>query len=161
VRGVLVAFLIMASDGIAGAAGSSVFSMNCTPCHQPNGQGVPGAYPALKDTVGRYVRLPAGRAYLVHVVAFGMTGAIVSQGQTYNGFMQPWSQLPDADIAEALNHIPIDLNTALLPDMFAPFTSAEVHGLRAQRLTFDQVRRERAAVMNALEGTAAPESMHP
>jgi mono/diheme cytochrome c family protein len=149
----LAALLLVATSSVAGASGSSVFGTNCSPCHQPGGQGVPGAYPPLKDTVGAYVRVPEGRAYLVHVVAFGMTGAISSQGQTYNGFMQPWTQLSDADVTDVLNHILVTLNTAFLPTGFVPFTADEVHTLRAKHLSFDAVRSEREAVVKAL-GTA-------
>jgi hypothetical protein len=161
VRRLLVVLFIMASHGIATATSSSVFTANCAPCHQVSGQGVAGAYPPLKDTVGSYVRVPQGRAYLAHVVAFGMTGAVVSQSQTYSGFMQPWSQLTDAEVTDVLNHILLDLNAALLPDTFAPFTSDEVHTLRAQRLTFEQVRSEREALMKALSAKTAAEPTHP
>lgn len=157
----LVVLLIMASPAIATAASSRVFATNCAPCHQLSGQGVTGAYPPLKDTVGSYVRVPEGRAYLAHVVAFGMMGAVVSQGQTYSGFMQPWTQLSDADVADVLNHVLLDLNAALLPEKFAAFTSDEVHTLRAQRLTFDQVRSEREALMKTLSAKAAAAPTHP
>ena len=116
---------------------------------------MPGAYPPLKNTVGSYVRLPDGRAYLAHVVMFGMTGAMSSQGQTYNGVMQPWTQLSDAEVAEVLNHILVNLNAAVLPTGFVPFTASEVHALRVKQLSFEDVHGERAALMKALAAPAA------
>src|SRR5712692_9474062 len=71
------------------AAGSEVFASKCSICHQDAGQGVPGTYPRLADAIGDYVRLPEGRAYLIHVVLFGMNGPIVASGQNYNGLMPP------------------------------------------------------------------------
>ena len=146
----LAALLLVATSSVAGASGSSVFGTNCSPCHQPGGQGVPGSYPPLKDTIGAYVRVPEGRVYLAHVVAFGMMGAISSQGQTYNGFMQPWTQLSDADVADVLNHILVSLNAALLPKGFVPFTADVVHTLRAKQLSIDAVRSEREAIVKAI-----------
>jgi len=29
-------------------SGATIFKQTCSPCHQPQGQGVPGAFPALK-----------------------------------------------------------------------------------------------------------------
>lgn len=157
----IVVLLLVASRAVASASGSSIFSTNCSPCHQPGGRGVPGAYPPLKDAIGAYVRVPEGRAYLAHVVTFGMTGAISSQGQTYNGFMQPWSQLTDADLADVLNHILIDFNAALLPSGFVPFTADEANQLRAKPLSLDAVHSERAAVVKALStSTPAADQAH-
>ena len=39
--------LVMAHAAPAQTAGSALFSQNCAACHQPNGQGVHGAFPAL------------------------------------------------------------------------------------------------------------------
>src|SRR5205085_2998769 len=104
----------------------------------------------LADSVGEYLRLPQGRSYLVHVVSFGMTGAIASHGQTYSGFMQPWQQLSDQELADVLNHVVQHLNAALLPKDFSALTSVEVTKLRAKPLSMSQVRAEREALMKAL-----------
>jgi mono/diheme cytochrome c family protein len=169
----LVVLLLLAARAAAGAAGgdasadasapgSKVFRAHCSACHQPGGQGVPGAYPPLKDAVGRYAQVPQGRAYLAHVVIFGMAGTIASAGHTYNGFMQPWPQLTDAQVADVLNYILLDLNAALLPKGFAPFTPDEVHALRAHHQTFDQVRGEREALLATLGvNPAAAGQEHP
>lgn len=122
---------------------------------------MPGLYPPLRDAVGSYVAVPEGRAYLAHAVSFGMLGAITSQGRTYNGFMQPWTQLSDADIADVLNHVLVDLNAARLPRSFVPFTADEVHARRAKPLTFDEVHSEREALMKLLgANAAAPDEAH-
>jgi mono/diheme cytochrome c family protein len=148
-RVMLAAAIALALGGTACASGEAVFAANCAVCHQSDGQGVQGIYPALADTVGRYVEASAGRAYLVHVVAFGMTGAIESRGTAYNGFMQPWTQLSDAQIAAVLNYILSGFNAKILPAGFKPYTAAEVKGLRAASKSFDQVHAERAAIVKS------------
>ena len=152
--------LILALSGTAHGSGERVFAANCAVCHQNDGQGVPGTYPSLAGTVGGYVRSQAGRAYLVRVVSFGMNGAIVSGGAEYNGFMQPWTQLSDADIAAVLNYILDRFNPKILPANFKAYTAAEVKDLRATHLSFDQVRAERDAIMKPAGAVAsAPSAM--
>ncbi len=147
--------VIIAARPKAYASGASLFAQNCAVCHQPNGHGLPGFYPPLADTVGAYVRTAAGRAYLVHVVSFGMTGAIMSHGVQYNGLMQSWSQLSDADLAAVLNHVLTDFNSRLLPAGFKPYTAAEVASLRARHLSLGQVHAERAMVLDASHGAGS------
>lgn len=156
----IAAMLMLALGGTAYSSGERVFAANCAVCHQNDGQGVPGTYPSLAGTVGSYVRSPAGRAYLARVVSFGMNGSIMSQGAEYNGFMQPWTQLSDADIAAVLNYILDRFNAKILPADFKPYTAAEVKHLRATHLSFDQVRAERDAIMKAAGVAAsAPSAM--
>jgi mono/diheme cytochrome c family protein len=157
----LAATVVVAIAGSARASGKEVFDSHCAVCHQVDGAGVPGAYPPLADSVGAYVRLPAGREYLVHVVSFGMTGAIPAHGQTYNGLMQPWSQFSDAQIAELLNYVLTGFNRKLLPPGFKPFTAAEVGKLRAKPEAFDQVHEERERLLKALAGAGGSAPKEP
>jgi mono/diheme cytochrome c family protein len=158
---ILIAILLMLPlGGKARASGASVFAANCAVCHQSNGKGVPETYPSLAGTVGNYVHTQAGRAYLVQVVSFGMTGTIVSDGAEYNGLMQPWTQLSDADIAAVLNYVLASFNAKILPADFKPYTAAEVKHLRATRLSFEQVHAERDAIMRpAGVAVSAPSAM--
>jgi mono/diheme cytochrome c family protein len=151
----------VAIAGTARASGKELFDRHCAVCHQVDGAGVPGAYPPLRDSVGAYVRLPAGREYLVHVVSFGMTGAIPAHGQTYNGLMQPWTQFSDAQISELLNYVLTGFNRKLLPRGFKPFTTTEVGKLRAKPESFDGVREERERLLKALAGTGASAAKEP
>ncbi len=158
---ILIAILLMLPlGGTARASGASVFAANCAVCHQNNGRGVPETYPSLAGTVGNYVRTQAGRAYLVQVVSFGMTGTIESDGTEYNGLMQPWTQLSDADVAAVLNYILTTFNPKILPADFKPYTAAEVKHLRATHLSFDQVRAERETIVKpAGVAASAPSAM--
>jgi mono/diheme cytochrome c family protein len=53
-----------ANSALAQPDGAALFQQNCSACHQPMGQGVPGAFPAL---VGDKLLLgdPKGPAYVV------------------------------------------------------------------------------------------------
>jgi mono/diheme cytochrome c family protein len=154
----LAALATIAIARAAHASGKQIFDSNCAVCHQLNGEGVPGAYPPLADSVGAYVRVAAGRAYLVHVVSFGMTGAIPAHGQNYDGLMQPWTQFSDTQIAEILNYVLTAFNLKLLPSGFKPLTADEVARLRTRHESFDQVHQERARLLKSLRGADATEA---
>ncbi len=99
-------------------------------------------YPPLADSAGAFARTIEGRAYLVHVVSFGLTGPILVHGVHYNGVMQSWAQFSDDEIAQLLNHVLEDFNATLLSGSFAPFTANEVKRDRARRMTASEVYRE-------------------
>jgi mono/diheme cytochrome c family protein len=126
----------------ADASGASLFIAHCAVCHQSDGQGIPGMYPPLADSVGDFVHSPDGRAYLVHVLSFGLNGPIVVSGAHYNGYMQSWAQLSDDDIAQLLNHVLTDFNAKQLPRDFAPFTPTEVKRERSRTMTSSDVYHE-------------------
>jgi mono/diheme cytochrome c family protein len=133
-------------------AADSVFIGKCAVCHQPDGRGVPGTYPPLAETAGIYAAIPEGRAYLAHVVLFGMSGAIKSGGASYDGLMPPQgADLSDGEIAATLNDVLRSFNRERLPASFKPITPDEVHAARAvPRGPGDQVS-ERAALLERLE----------
>jgi cytochrome c oxidase subunit 2 len=72
------------------AHGAQVFNANCAACHQANGKGVPGSFPALDGS--KVVNGPT--ADQIAVVLNGRPGTA----------MPPWSQLSDADIASVITY---------------------------------------------------------
>jgi mono/diheme cytochrome c family protein len=128
--------------GSTNASGPGLFTAHCAVCHQANGQGIAGMYPPLADSAGVFARSRSGRAYLVHVVSFGLSGPIVVRGAHYNGFMQSWAQFTDDQIAQLLNHVLKNFNARLLPRHFAPFTAREVRRDRSRPMTSTDVYRE-------------------
>ena len=140
----------------ARAQAPPVFQHRCGVCHQTTGSGVPGIYPPLKDTVGTYVRFPQGRTFLIHLLLFGMDGAIELRGASYEGFMPPASDLSNSELAEAINYVLGTLNTATLPLDFKPFTPTEFKTARASRLTASDVFHEREKLIALLaQGASA------
>lgn len=152
----MLAAMLAGGAGAAWADGSGVYLSNCAVCHQPDGKGVEGVYPPLAGSVGRYVALKDGRAYLINVLSFGMSGAIEAGGESIEGDMPPWPQLSDQQVADVLNYVLHGLNAKLLPRGFTPITAAQVKAERAKQLSAGAVHGEREALMKALgQGKAA------
>jgi nitrite reductase (NO-forming) len=81
-------------------AGESVFANNCAACHQPNGEGVPDAFPPLAKSSF----LKEGQIRAIEAVSGGRSGKLVVNGKSYDGVMPAWD-LPDEDIANVLTYI--------------------------------------------------------
>jgi mono/diheme cytochrome c family protein len=148
-------FLPLLAVAPARAQPPLAFQQRCAVCHQANGSGVAGIYPPLNDTIGAYVRLPEGRTFLIHLLLFGMSGAIQSRGASYDGLMPPAADLSDIDLAEAINYLLRTLNATTLPHDFQPFTGAEFKTARAGRLTTTEVFQEREKLIALLDKGAS------
>jgi mono/diheme cytochrome c family protein len=95
-----------ASNEVAAAAptgsGAKVYQTNCSSCHQVNGEGSPGAFPPL---AGNPV-VTGDPTKVIHIVKFGLSGAVAVAGHTFNGMMPAWgTQLTNADVASAVTYI--------------------------------------------------------
>ena len=134
------------------ALGEETFA-TCSACHQPSGEGIPGAFPSLaqhlpnveaKITDGELL----GRQYLINVVLFGVQGEIHSLGQSYHSIMPAWGDsLSDEQVAAVLNY---ELNSwgneALLREDFSAITAEEVATQRATTKTSEEVYSLRAVL---------------
>lgn len=107
-------------------AGEKVYASVCSACHQPNGMGVPGAFPPLAgaDWVSGNPEILA--AALLH----GLVGPIEVNGVAYNGAMPPWgAALSDDDVANVLTYIRSawgNDSAAVEPELVAPIRGAHV-----------------------------------
>ena len=72
------------------ASGEKVFAANCAACHQANGKGVPGAFPALDGS--KIVNGP--KVDQIHLVLNGKPGTA----------MVAWKGLSDADLAAVITY---------------------------------------------------------
>ncbi len=98
----------------------------CAACHLPDGAGVPGAFPPVRNRAARIAALEGGRSYLVTVVAYGLMGTIRVEGAQYVGVMAGNSgALSNDGIAAALNYLVFDLNDGDVVRV-EPFTADEV-----------------------------------
>jgi cytochrome c6 len=86
----LLGAVASAGSALAQSDGAALFAQNCSACHQPMGQGIPGAFPALAGN--RFVQGdPKGPAY------------VVTHGR---GGMPNFSEdLSDAQIATILSYV--------------------------------------------------------
>jgi hypothetical protein len=115
-----------------------LYVLNCWGCHKPGGEGIPGTVPRLKDTVGDFLHVPGGRAYLVEVP--GVAG----------------SALSNAEVAEVLNWMLETFSKDQIPSGFQPYTEAEVAKYRPHELNNVMTVRAALAAQLAEQGIKLP-----
>ena len=96
---------VQAPPSTAGGAetglGSQVYASHCASCHQPNGEGVPGAFPPLK---GDPVVIDKDPTRHIDIVLYGLHGTAIG-GVSYETPMPAHAQvLSDPEIAAVINH---------------------------------------------------------
>ncbi len=90
-----------AARGDDAVKGKALFTANCAACHQANGEGLPGAFPALK---GNAAVNDADATTHIRAVLHGLQGARVG-GVVYSSPMPAFgSTLSDTDIANIINY---------------------------------------------------------
>ena len=103
----------------------------CSACHLPDGVGVPGAFPPIRNRAAAIARLDGGREYLAAVVTYGLMGTIQVDGARYFGVMAGLgAAMSNDDIAAVLNYVVFELSDAEVSDV-EPFTAGEVERARA------------------------------
>lgn len=111
--------------------GEVLYLATCSACHQPNGAGIPSAFPPLAGHVPKLLASPEGRDYLPAVVLNGLSGAMSVEGLTYDGVMPPWPDLDDRQLANVLNYVASAWgNAAALPPDFVAYSAEEIAGRR-------------------------------
>ena len=134
-----LSLLCFAGPAVAGKAGDTVspqrarslYLLHCAGCHQTDGSGTPAfGVPSMIDSLGAFLRTPAGRAFLVQVP--GARNANVS----------------DAELAALTNWELRAFSAATLPADFRPYTTTEVTHWRANPPV--DIAAARAAVVAGL-----------
>ncbi|MCB9786925.1 MAG: nitrite reductase, copper-containing [Deltaproteobacteria bacterium] len=82
------------------ALGEVVYGRVCAACHQPNGEGIPSAFPPLAKS--DFLR--DNRELALRVVTHGLSGPIIVNGAKYDSVM-PKLDLSDEDTANALTYV--------------------------------------------------------
>ncbi len=101
----------MISAVLGGAAlaetpdGAALFTQNCQMCHQNGAVGLAGQFPRLAGRVGPISSKPAGKAYLVDVLTYGMVGMVTIDNQPIIGQMPSFANLPDEQVAAILGYL--------------------------------------------------------
>jgi nitrite reductase (NO-forming)/hydroxylamine reductase len=83
-------------------AGKAAFLANCAACHQPEGTGLPGAFPPL---AGSDILTTMSKDKVLASILKGFSGELVVKGQKYNGVMPAMSHLSDSDIANIVSFV--------------------------------------------------------
>ncbi len=88
------------------AVGKRLYTVNCSSCHQPTGQGTPNQYPPLAGSDIVLSKNGYGENHLARIMLGGLVGPINVCGSTVNGNMPAWSGLlKDDQIAYILTFI--------------------------------------------------------
>jgi mono/diheme cytochrome c family protein len=104
---------LLAGEAAADAAKKN-YRLFCMGCHQADGSGSPeNGIPSMRDEVGHFLRVPEGRAYLSQVPG------------TLN------TPLGDAETADVLNWIMVNIGRASIPSDFKSYTAEDVKAYRA------------------------------
>lgn len=80
--------------------GKGVYEANCLACHQPDGKGIPKAFPPLAKS--DYLNADVTRG--IQAILKGLTGEITVNGEQYNSVM-PAVALNDEQIANVLTYV--------------------------------------------------------
>ncbi len=127
----LAALLLAVSAAARAESPAFNYVLHCQGCHLEDGAGTPGSgIPALAGSVGRFARVPEGRAYLTRVP--GVTAA----------------PLDDATLAELLNWVLHHFSAAELPSDFAAYTADEI--ARGRRLPLTDVEGTRRRLLDTI-----------
>ena len=116
------------------------YVLYCMGCHGPQAEGVPGKVPPLAHALGRYMRSPAGRNYVLRVP--GAANSVLS----------------DAQLAGVLNWVAQTFDADELSDSVPLFTTEEVTGLRHSPLPSVLATRREVVTALATTGLAPPAS---
>ena len=99
----------------------------CAACHLPDGAGVPGSFPPLKNRIQPMAANDLGRAYLVNVINVGLLGPISVGGVAYMGAMPAQgNSYSAADISALLNYMAQELDDSDSREDWRRFTESEV-----------------------------------
>lgn len=119
-----VGFFII--TGVSAAPGEAEYQ-RCSACHLATGEGIPGAFPPLKDRVASIAASDEGRAYLVSVVNAGLMGSITVNGVPYMGVMPAQGSSYDAaGISNVLNYTVQVIDQANASPDWQAFSAEEV-----------------------------------
>jgi len=81
-------------------SGKAIYGTTCFACHQPEGQGIPNAFPPLAKS--DYLNANPSRA--IQAVMKGLSGEITVNGKKINSVM-PSQNLSDEEIADVLTYV--------------------------------------------------------
>jgi len=107
------------------AAGERIYAQRCVSCHQANGLGATGVYPALAGS--EYV-LASDAGVPIRVVIHGLQGPITVKGEAFNSLMPAYGigiTMSDEEVAQVVTYIRTSWGNAA-----SAVTAAEVASVR-------------------------------
>ena len=121
---------------MAKADGATVFSDNCTSCHQEDAKGIKGTFPPLAGNNDLFL----SQDFPVKVLLNGMTGAITVNGLPFEGEMPPFDHLTDDEISALVNYLRTNFgNDASAHAGITLLSPDDIKALRAKAMEPNQV----------------------
>jgi len=81
--------------------GKDVYTAQCMSCHMEQGEGLENVYPPLAKSD----YLMADKKRSIDQTLHGLTGEIKVNGKTYDGVMNAFDMLSDAEVSDVLNYV--------------------------------------------------------
>ncbi len=132
----LTVFFILSAAMVIGASSAHASEgqeayQRCVACHQPDGAGIPGMFPALKNRLADMLATVEGREYVTMVLIDGLIGSIEIDGQRYVGAM-PAQYLTDAQISAVIDYMVTDFGVSDAADSNRQLSEDEVAQIRSK-----------------------------
>lgn len=122
--------MVIGINSAQASAGEEAYQ-RCVACHQPDGAGIPGIFPALKNRFADIMASIEGREYITMVLIDGLIGTIEIDGQRYVGAM-PAQYLSDAQISDVLDYLLKDFGASDAADSNMLLSENEVAQIRSK-----------------------------
>lgn len=120
----------------------------CSACHLPTGDGVPGAFPPLKNRVAAIASSDEGRAYLIHVINKGLMGQLMISGQSYMGFMPAQGNTYSAEqLTDLANYLVTELDQDNMTESWKPYAVDEVKAMQSKSVSAMENSKLRKALV--------------
>jgi|TARA_E500000305_G_C4029663_1_gene244243 mono/diheme cytochrome c family protein len=147
-------FLVLFLGAVSATAQSDAKQLyqRCAACHLPDGVGISGSFPPLKNRIRPMASSDLGRAYLVNVINVGLIGPISVGAVAYMGVMPAQgSSYTAADISDLLNYMARELDDGKSGENWRQFSESEVQQIidRGTAEGGHDTARQRAALIAA------------
>lgn len=97
--------LALLTSGSAYADGQASYLKHCSLCHQPDAQGVPGAFPRLMGRINDIGATPEGATFMAQAILWGMSGTVTVDDIPVTGVMPGVPHVQDAEIASIVDYL--------------------------------------------------------
>lgn len=120
----------------------------CSACHLPTGDGVPGAFPPLRNRMAAIANSDEGRAYLIHVINKGLMGQLMIAGQSYMGFMPAQGNIYSAEqLTDLANYLVTELDKDNAVEGWKPYAVEEVKAIQSKSVSAMENSKLRKALV--------------
>ncbi len=126
----LSAAVVIGASSAHASEGEEAYQ-RCVVCHQPDGAGIPGIFPALKNRLADIMASVEGREYFTMVLIDGLIGTIEIEGQRYVGAM-PAQYLTDAQISALIDYLATNFGASDAADSNILLSEDEVAQIRSK-----------------------------